>query len=255
VTKEIRTFNFRFDELGISKANLKSLLHCSGELETNVLLDLIDDVFDQAAGFCAVEGGYRIIPRLVFEPKGQAIHIGGRVFMVGATVYRQLQGSASAALFVCTAGAGISAWSKCHMASGDLLKGYVIDVMGSLVVETAMDTLESILGNIVKDNGLRITNRYSPGYCGWNVAEQNKLFSLLPERFCGVTLNDSVLMHPIKSVSGIVGIGKTVKNNGYSCALCDNAHCLYRNLKRHTMPAGQYCPERQQGDNLIESPR
>jgi hypothetical protein len=48
------------------------------------------------------------------------------------------------------------------------------------------------------------------------VAEQHKLFSLLPPGICGITLSDSALMHPIKSVSGITGIGKHCKQKGIS---------------------------------------
>ena len=55
------------------------------------------------------------------------------------------------------------------------------------------------LERYVAPEGLRITNSYSPGYCGWNVSEQHALFSLLPEGFCGVRLCESGLMLPIKS--------------------------------------------------------
>ncbi|MCK7538940.1 MAG: hypothetical protein MZV63_52410 [Marinilabiliales bacterium] len=47
-----------------------------------------------------------------------------------------------------------------------------------------------------------ITNRFSPGYCGWDVAEQHKLFSFFKDNFCGITLTESALMNPVKSVSG-----------------------------------------------------
>ena len=89
----------------------------------------------------------------------------------------------------------------------------------------------------MREAGLKITNRYSPGYCGWDVSEQKKLFKILPEKFCGIELTDSCLMHPIKSVSGIIGIGKSVKFNEYTCNLCDEADCLYRNLRHKTTSA------------------
>ena len=76
--------------------------------------------------------------------------------------------------------------------------------------------------------GKKITNRYSPGYCGWDVAEQHKLFQLIPDNFCGVRLNESSLMNPEKSVSGIIGIGENVKYNPYTCRICDMKDCIYR---------------------------
>ena len=49
--------------------------------------------------------------------------------------------------------------------------------------------------------------RYSPGYCGWHISGQRRLFAhLRPERI-GITLHDSYLMEPLKSVSGVLIAG------------------------------------------------
>ena len=77
----------------------------------------------------------------------------------------------------------------------------------------------------------RITNRYSPGYCGWQVAEQHKLFQLIPDNYCGIRLTESALMDPVKSVSGIIGIGENVKINPYTCRMCDMPDCVYRKVR------------------------
>jgi hypothetical protein len=61
------------------------------------------------------------------------------------------------------------------------------------------------------------------------VADQHKLFSFFPENCCGVSLTESALMHPIKSVSGIIGLGKEVRYREYTCNLCGLAECFYRN--------------------------
>lgn len=76
------------------------------------------------------------------------------------------------------------------------------------------------------------TNRFSPGYCGWHVSEQHKLFSLFPApEPCGVRLTPSALMMPIKSVSGIIGLGSHVRRMDYTCGLCDYLQCYKRKLK------------------------
>jgi len=38
-------------------------------------------------------------------------------------------------------------------------------------------------------------------------------------------------MDPIKSVSGIIGIGENVRFNPYTCNLCDNKNCIYGNAR------------------------
>ncbi|MEE3446448.1 MAG: vitamin B12 dependent-methionine synthase activation domain-containing protein, partial [Prevotella sp.] len=72
-----------------------------------------------------------------------------------------------------------------------------------------------------------------PGYCGWHVSQQQLLFPLFNGQTCGVTLTDSSLMLPIKSVSGIIGVGEKVRRLDYTCGLCNFEKCYKRKLK-HT---------------------
>jgi len=72
---------------------------------------------------------------------------------------------------------------------------------------------------------------YSPGYCGWKVAEQSKLFKMFPADFCNIGLTESMMMDPVKSISGIIGVGRDVKFDAYTCNLCNSLNCLYKNLK------------------------
>ena len=108
------------------------------------------------------------------------------------------------------------------------MKGYVVDVVGSEIVEKAMDKIQENLASDMQTLGLGITNRYSPGYCDWQVSEQQKLFTFFPENYCGIRLSKTSLMYPIKSVSGLIGIGKNAERKGYSCDFCRMKDCLYR---------------------------
>jgi hypothetical protein len=75
-----------------------------------------------------------------------------------------------------------------------------------------------------------MTNRFSPGYCGWNVKDQFTLFSFFPEKFCGIELTDSALMVPVKSVSGIIGLGENVQKKAYPCDVCTMQNCYRRGI-------------------------
>ena len=77
----------------------------------------------------------------------------------------------------------------------------------------------------------KISNSYSPGYCGWHVTQQKFLFSLLPEQPCGVRLSESSLMSPIKSVSGVIAVGERIVKRKYGCELCGKADC-YKNRNK-----------------------
>jgi len=117
------------------------------------------------------------------------------------------------------------------MAAGDTLKGYVVDVVGSEIVEFAVDRIHHDLGVRMDGEGLRITNRFSPGYCNWSVREQEGLFRWFPEQYAGIRLSESSLMHPTKSVSGVIGIGSRVKQNPYLCNVCSEEMCIYRDKR------------------------
>ena len=79
---------------------------------------------------------------------------------------------------------------------------------------------------------------YSPGYCGWHISGQKKLFAFLHPEEIGIRLLDSFLMHPLKSVSGVFVCGPEDIHrfeNGFAfCGECRHQTCRERidSLKR-----------------------
>jgi cobalamin-dependent methionine synthase I len=135
----------------------------------------------------------------------------------------QMQAATSVAVFVCTLGKAISDWSQDLHTKGDSIKGYLVDVLASVTIEKAVDSIHDQLEKKMADRKLGVTNRYSPGYCDWPVSDQHDLFSLLPEDFCGIRLTESAMMVPVKSVSGIIGIGPGVERVDYQCKNCQQS--------------------------------
>ena len=69
--------------------------------------------------------------------------------------------------------------------------------------------------------------RFSPGYCDWNVNQQEMIFKILNDDTAGVSLTDDCLMIPGKSVSGIIGIGDAGSHvEDYNpCVTCIKEEC------------------------------
>jgi hypothetical protein len=178
-----------------------------------------------------IRAEYRIIDDIAIGTDAGTLKVQEVTFSPGRTVSGQIREAEKVALFVCTAGATVSDRSRCSTADAHLLKGYVYDVTGTMVVEKAADMMLRELRRTMEAGGYGITNRFSPGYCGWDMAEQHKLFIFLRDNYCGVTLTESALMKPVKSVSGIIGIGRKVRFAPYNCSLCDDKNCLYRGRK------------------------
>ena len=114
-----------------------------------------------------------------------------------------------------------------------MVRVFIADAMGSVIAEKCADEMEKNLQLSIGKLGWKHTNRFSPGYCGWHVSQQQLLFPLFNGQTCGVTLTDSSLMLPIKSVSGIIGVGEKVRRLDYTCGLCNFEKCYKRKLK-HT---------------------
>ena len=224
----MRKYKFELGSLNIAKSQIERAMNYKPGYSPDPYSGLIDEVLNNAYAYCSIEGGYTVRDDISFETGKNKLKIGTTDFLVRKIVFNQVKKSAKIALFLCTAGPGIGEWSKKLMSEGDTIKGYVVDVVGSEVVETAMDKIQEAMEAEMKREGLFITNRYSPGYCGWNVSEQQKLFSFFPENFCKIRLSDTSFMYPIKSISGIIGIGKDVSKKNYPCKLCDDKNCIYR---------------------------
>lgn len=157
----------------------------------------------------------------------------GRTLNIGKIISRQLRGSSLYAFFVCTAGRAFQAYQERLKAEGDIVREFTANAIGSVLAEKTADIMERSLEAFLLDKPeLHHTNRFSPGYCGWHVREQKLLFSTFPTAEpCSVRLTDSCLMLPIKSVSGVIGIGENVRKLEYTCGLCDYSKCYKRRKK------------------------
>jgi hypothetical protein len=225
------TFQFNFSDLNLNVAQIEQVMGYKEGESHETISELIRTLLKESESACSIKAEYRVFTLEKFDDSEKSIWINGIIFNVKKIVYGQIKKSEKIAVFLCTAGPEIGIRSRAAMKDGDLLTGYVYDVIGSEVAEAAVDLMQDSLQEAISAEGKKITNRYSPGYCGWDVAEQHKLFQLMPDNFCGIKLNDSALMNPEKSVSGFIGIGERVRYNPYTCRLCDMKDCIYRKIK------------------------
>lgn len=219
-------FTLDYDEVGLESTHVEKALGYQHTPTPEHFLELIRQAMEGIRPLAQIQGGYRWIEK--FSTDGVHCVIQDKQFQTGRIIASQLRNAESIAIFVCTVGPEIERWSKELVQQGDLTLGYIVDATASELVELAMDRIQAHMESQMQNFGLGMTNRFSPGYCGWSVAEQHLLFSLLPEKFCGVTLTPSALMVPIKSISGVIGIGPRVRRMEYPCKKCDQTQCIYR---------------------------
>lgn len=228
----IKEFCYQFDELEITKTDINELMGFEDDAIPEPFPHLIEQALKKAPHICNIRGGYKIFNSIEINPEKESLSINQHIFNPSKIVITQFKDASSFALFICTAGNELSDYAKELSLNGDPILSYVFDVIGSITVEKATDKLQNWLEEDCKKRGHGISDRFSPGYCEWSVSEQQMLFDLMPDGFCGVTLSESSLMSPIKSVSGIIAIGKGLKQKGYQCNWCNDKNCIYGRIKR-----------------------
>ena len=106
----------------------------------------------------------------------------------------------------------------------------MLDSVGSGAVESLAEYVNDVLCQQGLAAGLKVTNRISPGYGDWDVAEQERLFRLCAGTAAGITLNAACVMTPGKSISLVAGAGAAARTDHYfsQCARCWMRDCSYR---------------------------
>ncbi len=199
--------------------------------EPSYVPEMLSVLLNEAMDNVTAAGCYSMFEtEMVKVPQGLILHSSGNL-RCGSRIARQLLGSDSFALFITTVGNNFDAWIKSKASGGDILAEYLCSSIGSVIADKVADLVQDAIKSYALERGKGITNRYSPGYCSWNVREQRGIFDLLPADKIGVTLTPSFLMKPIKSISGIIGIGTGKEPGPYMCDLCDMKNCLVKRAR------------------------
>jgi hypothetical protein len=137
------------------------------------------------------------------------------------------------ALFALTLGCGLVDTIDDLFKKKDFALAAMLDSVASMAADKSVEILETYLYNNLSEENLTkngsIVLGYSPGYCGWDLSGQKKLFGHLNPAEIGIALNDSYLMSPLKSVSGVLVHGNkeihVFESSFTFCSYCKNQTC------------------------------
>ena len=115
------------------------------------------------------------------------------------------------ALFAVTLGRDVSCEIDYLFRVREFALAAILDAAASEAAEAAGAAVEREVASALSTRELfgletRLM-RYSPGYCGWHLSGQRALFDVLRPDEIGITLRESFLMEPLKSVTGVVVAG------------------------------------------------
>jgi hypothetical protein len=133
---------------------------------------------------------------------------------------------------VCTIGDALEQRASELWEARELPLAMMLDSVGSGAVESLAEYVNDELCREGVARGVKVTNRVSPGYGGWDVAEQRLLWRLCPGERVGVTINDACFMYPTKTITILAGAGTAARVDDYfsQCARCWMRECAYRRV-------------------------
>lgn len=138
---------------------------------------------------------------------------------------KNLSGCKKAVIFAATLGVGTDRLISKYTSLSPL-KALLYDAVGTQQVETLCDTF---CRDIEKEYNSGTKPRFSPGYGDFDISYQKNIFSCLNcEKNIGLTLTDSMLMVPSKSVTAVVGLTEIKEEHKNKCDMCENKNCSYR---------------------------
>ena len=185
-------------EYGAPEVNKREIHRYAGEREASGELSrLIDE--------CLCE----ILPRLSYKVafceacvsiEGDRVDL-GFVEVSSAALAKNLSGCKSAVIFAATVGLVPDRFVARYSVSSPT-RALVFDAIGAERIESLRDSFCKDIGD-----GKKLRPRFSAGYGDLSIEVQRDIFRLLDcSKNIGLTLGESLLMTPSKSVTAIIGI-------------------------------------------------
>jgi hypothetical protein len=155
----------------------------------------------------------------------------------GGPVVEVTGGAEELIVAVCTIGPALDERIRQYAQDNEMVTMIFLDEMASWGVDQVRQQLCSLFDDEMAARGWRTSAPLSPGESAWSVEDQPVLFRLLDVGKIGVTLTESKIMRPLKSLSMIMGTGSQPMGveDASNCDFCSmRERCRYRDLR----PAG-----------------
>lgn len=214
----------------IDKRAVCQYLGYKNQTPPSFILSLIDSQLARA--YQLIKPAYTYILKAIEGIKRHEVFLEDSLVLSSKTVSYVLSDCEWVAVFLSTIGRDLEEEISKLMERGEMLSATILDAIGTEAVEKTTDRLQDDIEKLAKKMGCQATLRYSPGYCDWNVTQQEVIFQTIDSTALGVKLTSSCMMVPLKSVSGIIGIGKFDKTKPPPCFKCNKkVSCPYKRTR------------------------
>lgn len=183
----------------------------------------INEIQNMQAGSCT----YKIFEVEALE--SEIILKGTVVSLRGRDIASHLKGSKKCALMAATLGVEVDR-RIAYYTKFDISNAVIMDACASAMIEALCNEIQVNIEQIAKEAGFNITDRFSPGYGDLSLEHQKGILRVLnAERILGLTLTESLILIPRKSVTAIIGFKENAKNHNIDkCKKCSMKNCKFR---------------------------
>ena len=192
------------------------------------IASLIDEYVENA--YYLIEPSYSCVIRDINLVQDSHVVIEGEIVFESKVIAPLLEQCEKAAVFLVTIGEHLEEMAHRLAEDGLIVQATVLDAIGSVAAEGVADYVQGKIKETANNQGLVISQRFSPGYCDWDISQQRTVFWAVSGDSMGIHLTDGCLMIPRKSISGVIGIGPRYGNveNYNPCRTCDKHDCQGR---------------------------
>ena len=167
-----------------------------------------------------------VSPKLVYalfdiEQTENGVIVGGTSLMLkGNDISAHLADCEKCVLFAATLGAGADAVIRGYE-SAAMEKAVIADCMASAAIEQVCDLAEAEIREKLPD--MHFTWRFSPGYGDLPLNIQRDFLNVLnAQKRIGLTVTESLILIPRKSVTAVIGVSeRKIPKGRRGCAVCN----------------------------------
>ena len=189
----------------------------------------------EAAEWALNEGLDLIQPRVLYESyeveelRHEKLRLQSGSELSGKLITQHLGPASSVVIILCTIGAELERRSN-EVSSEDLILGLALDGLGSAAVEILANATCNFFETQASTLDQSTSIPLSPGMLEWTVeVGQREIFDLLDSNKINVSLTESMLMIPKKSLTFVLGMGAEILELGTSCDYCSlRETCRYQ---------------------------
>ena len=200
----------------------------NGARPEGAVLEMIERAEAAVRGMAEAKSVYQRFP-LVFHGDG-AVEIGD-IRIESAALRRNLDGCAGVFLLAATLGADVDRLITRLTALGHVSEAAAAQAAAAALIEDVCDEAGESMRKIAAARGLKLRPRFSPGYGDFSIEHQRDIARVLDTaRRIGLTVTDSLMLAPMKSVTAVIGLSETTGCPDGKCEACAKTDCDFRRL-------------------------